>query len=94
MFLLTESSAIRDVQSQHPLLPPLVRPNVGVRRQMSFVAMNDLSAGAELTIDYAMIDGDHGMLVWRAGVPGISLQNRLQHGPSAASSARYRVRLA
>ena len=33
-------------------------PNVGVRGQITFVAMRDISAGAELTIDYAMIDGD------------------------------------
>lgn len=33
-------------------------PNVGVRGQISFVAMRDVLAGAELTIDYAMIDGD------------------------------------
>lgn len=33
-------------------------PNVGVRGQITFVAMHDISAGAELTIDYAMIDGD------------------------------------
>ena len=34
------------------------RPNVGVRGQITFVAMQDIAAGAELTIDYAMIDGD------------------------------------
>jgi len=34
------------------------RPNVGVRGQITFVAMADVPAGAELTIDYAMIDGD------------------------------------
>jgi SET domain-containing protein len=34
------------------------RPNVGVRGQITFVAMHDVSAGSELTIDYAMIDGD------------------------------------
>ena len=34
------------------------RPNVGVRGQITFVAMHDIAAGAELTIDYAMIDGD------------------------------------
>jgi hypothetical protein len=34
------------------------RPNVGVRGQITFVAMRDIPAGAELTIDYAMIDGD------------------------------------
>ena len=33
-------------------------PNVGVRGQITFVAMQDIAAGSELTIDYAMIDGD------------------------------------
>jgi len=33
-------------------------PNVGVRGQITFVAMRDIPAGSELTIDYAMIDGD------------------------------------
>lgn len=33
-------------------------PNVGVRGQITFVAMRDVLPGAELTIDYAMIDGD------------------------------------
>lgn len=33
-------------------------PNVGVRGQIAFVAMRDVDAGEELTIDYAMIDGD------------------------------------
>ena len=37
------------------------RPNVGVRGQITFVAMRDIAAGAELTIDYAMIDGDPGV---------------------------------
>lgn len=33
-------------------------PNVGVRGQITFVAMRSIAAGDELTIDYAMIDGD------------------------------------
>jgi len=33
-------------------------PNVGVRGQITFVAMRDIPKGAELTMDYAMIDGD------------------------------------
>jgi uncharacterized protein len=33
-------------------------PNVGVQGQITFVAMRDIAAGSELTIDYAMIDGD------------------------------------
>ena len=34
------------------------RPNVGVRGQITFVAIRDVARGEELTIDYAMIDGD------------------------------------
>ena len=34
------------------------QPNVGVRGQITFVAMRDIRAGSELTIDYAMTDGD------------------------------------
>ncbi len=33
-------------------------PNVGVRGQITFVTLRDVPAGSELTIDYAMIDGD------------------------------------
>ena len=33
-------------------------PNVGVRGQITFVAIRMIPAEAELTIDYAMIDGD------------------------------------
>ena len=33
-------------------------PNVGVRGQITFVAMRDIPKDAELTIDYAMIDRD------------------------------------
>lgn len=33
-------------------------PNVGVRGQVTFVAMRDLEPDEELLIDYAMIDGD------------------------------------
>jgi SET domain-containing protein len=33
-------------------------PNVGVRGQITFVAMRTIPAEAELTIDYVMIDGD------------------------------------
>jgi len=34
------------------------RPNVGVRGQITFVAIREIPAGSELTVDYAMIDGD------------------------------------
>jgi hypothetical protein len=33
-------------------------PNVGVQGNVVFVAMRDMAPGEELTIDYAMIDGD------------------------------------
>lgn len=33
-------------------------PNVGVRGQITFVTLRDVEPGEELTIDYAMIDGD------------------------------------
>jgi uncharacterized protein len=33
-------------------------PNVGVRGQITFVTLREVPAGGELTIDYAMIDGD------------------------------------
>lgn len=45
-------------------------PNVGVRGQITFVAMRDIAAGAELTIDYAMIDGDPAeQMVCACGAP-------------------------
>ena len=34
-------------------------PNVGVRGEITFVAMRDIKAGEELTIDYAMIDDNN-----------------------------------
>src|SRR3989344_1164886 len=34
-------------------------PNVGVRGEVTFVAMRDIKTGEELTIDYAMIDDDN-----------------------------------
>lgn len=33
-------------------------PNLGVRGQITFVTIRDVPPGSELTIDYAMIDGD------------------------------------
>jgi hypothetical protein len=33
-------------------------PNIGVRGQVSFVAMRDIGEGEELTVDYATIDDD------------------------------------
>ena len=47
-----------DVEDNILCLNHSCRPNVGVRGQITFVAMHDISAGSELTIDYAMIDGN------------------------------------
>lgn len=47
-----------DFESNILCLNHSCNPNVGVRGQITFVAMRDVPAGAELTIDYAMIDGD------------------------------------
>lgn len=44
-------------------------PNVGVAGNVVFVAMRDISAGAELTIDYAMIDDHEGTMECRCGQP-------------------------
>ena len=45
-------------------------PNVGVRGNVIFVAMRDIAAGEELTIDYAMIDGDPSeRMTCRCGTP-------------------------
>ena len=42
-------------------------PNVGVAGNVVFVAMRDIAAGEELTIDYAMIDDHPGVLACRCG---------------------------
>lgn len=34
-------------------------PNVGIRGEITFVAMRDIKTGEELTIDYAMTDNDY-----------------------------------
>ncbi|KAA3628963.1 MAG: SET domain-containing protein [Proteobacteria bacterium] len=47
-----------EVQANILCLNHSCNPNVGVCGQITFVAMRDIPAGAELTIDYAMIDGD------------------------------------
>lgn len=41
------------------ILNHLCNPNVGVRGEITFVAMRDIKAGEELTTDYAMIDDDN-----------------------------------
>jgi SET domain-containing protein len=47
-----------DVEDNLLCLNHSCRPNVGVRGQVTFVALRDLPVETELTIDYAMIDGD------------------------------------
>jgi hypothetical protein len=45
-------------------------PNVGIQGQIVFVAMRDVAAGEELTLDYATIDHDAGPMVCRCGAAG------------------------
>ena len=51
-------STAAEVESNILCLNHSCRPNIGVRGQITFVAMRDIPPGSELTIDYAMIDGD------------------------------------
>ena len=44
-------------------------PNVGVRGEITFVAMRDVAPGEELTIDYAMIDSGGDRMVCHCGKP-------------------------
>ena len=44
-------------------------PNVGVRGQITFVAMRDIRAGEELTHDWAMTDDDDYSLECNCGAP-------------------------
>src|SRR5262245_4145262 len=45
-------------------------PNVGVQGQIVFVAMRDVAAGEELTLDYGTIDHDAEPMVCRCGAEG------------------------
>jgi SET domain-containing protein len=45
-------------------------PNVGIQGQIVFVAMRDVAAGEELTLDYATIDHAAEPMVCRCGAPG------------------------
>jgi hypothetical protein len=45
-------------------------PNVGIQGQIVVVAMRDIAAGEELTIDYALIDHDAGPMAGRCGAEG------------------------
>jgi SET domain-containing protein len=42
-------------------------PNVGIQGQIVFVAMRDIAAGEELTLDYATIDHDSEPMACRCG---------------------------
>jgi hypothetical protein len=45
-------------------------PCIGVARNVVFVAMRDIAAGEELTIDYAMIDDSQSSMVCHCGTVG------------------------
>jgi uncharacterized protein len=45
-------------------------PNVGIQGQIVFVAMRDIAAGEELTLDYATIDQDCEPMACRCGAEG------------------------
>jgi len=45
-------------------------PNVGIQGQIVFVAMRDVAAGEELTLDYATIDHDSEPMTCRCGAEG------------------------
>ena len=51
-------ASVEELEANILCLNHSCHPNVGVRGQITFVAMRDIPAGAELTIDYAMIDGN------------------------------------
>jgi uncharacterized protein len=56
--LVIAPGSVEEVEANILCLNHSCHPNVGVRGQITFVAMRDIPAGAELTIDYAMIDGN------------------------------------
>jgi hypothetical protein len=45
-------------------------PNVGIQGQVVFVALRDIAAGEELTLDYATIDHDTEPMACRCGAAG------------------------
>jgi uncharacterized protein len=45
-------------------------PNVGIQGQIVFLAMRDIRAGEELTLDYATIDHDSAPMACRCGAEG------------------------
>lgn len=56
--LFMAPQTVADVEANMLHLNHSCDPNVGVHGQIVFVAMRDVPPGTELTIDYAMIDGD------------------------------------
>jgi hypothetical protein len=56
--LVIASEREEDVESNILCLNHSCSPNVGVRGQITFVALRHIPAGDELTLDYAMIDGN------------------------------------
>lgn len=56
LFIAPESAV--EVEANILCLNHSCDPNVGVRGQITFVAMREVAPPEELTIDYAMIDGD------------------------------------
>jgi uncharacterized protein len=60
----------KDVEANLLCLNHSCDPNVGVRGQITFVAMRDVPINVELNIDYAMIDGDpNERMECRCGAP-------------------------
>jgi SET domain-containing protein len=51
-------ASVEELENNILCLNHSCNPNVGVRGQITFAAMRDIPTGAELTIDYAMIDGN------------------------------------
>jgi SET domain-containing protein len=58
---------LREVESVMMFLNHSCAPNVGILGQIIFVAMRNIRAGEELTIDYAMFGGDPKPMRCRCG---------------------------
>jgi SET domain-containing protein len=65
-------------------------PNMGVRGQITFVAMRDITAGEELTHDWAMTDDDESTTNCRCGAPGCRLTITGKDWQKPALQERYR----
>lgn len=71
-------------------------PNVGVRGEITFVAMRDIKTGEELTIDYAMTDNDNyktkcncGQKNCRKVITGKDWQNNMLRNKYRGYFSRY-----